>query len=165
MNALLPDSPEYARVLQALEADPLNLPADVAELVHRDPALAELRVQWLALDEAPMPLAPAGYFERLPGRIAGKLPGQPRRLGSRLSPLLWSAAAVALLAIGAGGFLAGRANRTPVVEASTKPETPPYAVGDSPFQEKDDLLVQADQLSPAEVQALLKRLETSTKRP
>lgn len=164
MTTLQPNSPEAQRVLEALEADPLNLPADVAELVRREPALAELRVQWLALDEAPVPLAPAGYFEQLPGRIAGKLPGQPRRLFSRVSPLLWSAAAAALLAIGAGGFLAGRANRSPVVEASVQPEATRYTVGDAPFQEKDDLLVQADQLSPEEVQALMKRLESPKQR-
>lgn len=165
MTALTPDSPEHAKVLAALEADPLNLPPDVEALVRRDPALAELRVQWLALEEAPAPLAPAGYFERLPGRVLGKLPGQPRRLAVRPTPLLWAAAAAALLAIGAGGFLAGRANRQPLVEAKA-PEAPArYAVGDAPFQETDDLLAQADQLSPEQLQALVKRLEAKPKHP
>lgn len=166
MTALTPDSPEFAKVLAALEADPLNLPPDVAELVRRDPALAELRVQWLALEEAPAPLAPAGYFERLPGRVAGKLPARPRRLAVRSTPLLWAAAAAALLAIGAGGFLAGRANRAPLVEAKVPAEAPArYSVGDAPFQETDDLLAQADQLSPEQLQTLVKRLETRSKRP
>lgn len=166
MTALHPDSPEYAKVLAALEADPLHLPPDVADLVRRDPALAELRVQWLALEEAPAPLAPAGYFERLPGRVAGKLPGQPRRLAVRSTPLLWAAAAAALLAIGTGGFLAGRANREPLVEAKAPVEgSHRYAVGDAPFQETDDLLAQADQLSPEQLQALVKRLESKPKQP
>lgn len=166
MTALHPDSPEYAKVLAALEADPLDLPPDVAELVRRDPALAELRVQWLALEEAPTPLAPAGYFERLPGRVVGKLPALPRRLAVRSTPLLWAAAAAALLAIGTGGFLAGRANRAPLVEAQAPVEAPNrYAVGDTPFQESDDLLAQADQLSPEQLQALVKHLEAKPKQP
>lgn len=165
MTALHPESPEYAKVLAALEADPLDLPPDVAELVRRDPALAELRVQWLALDEAPTPLAPAGYFERLPGRILGKLPAQPRRLAVRSTPLLWAAAAVALLAIGTGGFLAGRANRTPYQVVKSDPEPVKYSVGDAPFQESDDLLAQADQLTPEQLQALVKRLEAKPKQP
>jgi hypothetical protein len=165
MTALTPDSPEYAKVLAALEADPLNLSPDVAELVRRDPALAELRVQWLALEEAPAPLAPAGYFQRLPGRIAGKLPAQPRRLAVRSTPLLWAVAAAALLAIGTGGFLAGRANRQPLVEAKVPDAPARYAVGDAPFQENDDLLAQADQLSPEQLQALVKRLESKPKQP
>jgi hypothetical protein len=165
MNALQPESPEYARILAALEADPLNLPPDVAEAVRCDPALAELRVQWLAQEDAAAPLVPAGYFERLPGRVSGKLPGAPRSLAARMTPLLWTAAAATLLAIGAGGFMAGRANRAPLVEASAKPEPAAYTVGDSPFQESDDLLLQAEKLTPEQVQAVVKRLEAKPKQP
>jgi hypothetical protein len=61
--------------------------------------------------------------------------------------------------------MAGRANRAPLVEASAKPEPAAYTVGDSPFQESDDLLLQAEKLTPEQVQAIVKRLEAKPKQP
>lgn len=150
-----PSPEQLERALAALEADPRNLPAEVEALVRQDPALAELRVQWLALEEAPAAQAPAGYYQALPGRILRKLPPRP---ASRLrpAPALWAAAAALMLAVGVGGFWAGKANRTPLVDAKaqeveTSRELP---VADAPFQENDDVMVQIQNMSPEEIQRL-----------
>lgn len=149
--------------LQAIEADPLNLPPDVAAWVRRSPALSELRVHWLALEDSPAPptLAPAGYFQGLPGRVLRKLPTKlPAR--RRAHPALWAAAAALMLAIGMGGFWAGKANRAPLVEAKVQEAEPvkDIPLADAPFQENDDVLVQIQNLSPEEIQRIADKVKT-----
>ncbi len=122
-------------------------------------ACSEARVAYLALEECPEVLAPTGYFERLPGRILGKLPARPR-LYQRVSPLAWAAAAALLMAVGAGAFWAGRANRTPLVEA-TLPRTPSEVqevLPETPFLDQEDAVSQLTALSPQEAEAVLKTL-------
>ena len=146
----------FEKALQAIEEDPLHLPADLEELVRQSPALAELRVHWLALEDAPVPLAPAGYFQALPGRILQKLPPQVA-IRARSTASLWLAAAAALmLAVGVGGFWAGRANRTPLVNAKSLDIEPmkELPVADAPFQDSDDVMTQIQNLSPEQIQAL-----------
>ena len=122
MTEALTHLPETCRsALAAIEGDPLNLPREVADHLRACHACTEARVQWLAQEEAVPALAPAGYFEALPSRVLRKLPSKSPSSKSR--PLLWSAAAMLLGAAALGGFLAGRANRNPVVEA-TLPRTP-----------------------------------------
>jgi len=156
-------SPEQLeKVMQAIEADPLNLPAEVEALVRQSPALAELRVQWLALEDPSesISLAPAGYFQSLPSRVLRKLPVKmaPRH---RFHPALWAAAAALMLAIGTGGFWAGKANRTPLVEANAVEAEPAkeLPVADAPFQENEDVMVQIQNLSVEEIQQIADKVK------
>jgi len=156
----IPLSPNCERTLAAIEADPLD-PGREAELHMKTcTACAETRVLYLAQEEVPEVLAPTGYFDRLPGRVIGKLPNR-RPLAHRARSLYWAAAAVLLMAVGAGAFWAGRANRTPLVEATLpKPaETMEITVPDAPFQDHDEEAAQIQSLSPEEMKALLKRLD------
>lgn len=152
-------SPElYQQALLAIEADPLHLPEGIEAIVRLDPSLSELRIHWLAMEDAPVPLAPAGYFQALPGRILRKLPATTfGRQRSSTPASLWLAAAAALmLAVGVGGFWAGRANRTPLVNAKTQDIEPAreLPVADAPFQDGDDVMAQIQNLSPEQIQAL-----------
>ncbi len=165
MRTMTPETiaPEQLeKAIQAIEADPLNLPADVAALVRQSPALGELRVHWLALeDQHPNgDMAPEGYFQALPGRILRKLPVK-LAARHRLHPALWAAAAALMLAIGAGGFWAGKANRTPLVEAKAQELEPTkeLPLADAPFQENDDVLVQIQNLTPEEIQRIADKVK------
>ncbi|HJW09123.1 MAG TPA: hypothetical protein VJ483_05765, partial [Holophagaceae bacterium] len=60
---------DCAATLAALESDPLE-PGAAAEAHCRVcAACRETRVLFLAQEEAPLPLVPADYFERLPERV------------------------------------------------------------------------------------------------
>jgi hypothetical protein len=153
---------QLEKAIQAIEADPLNLPADVAAWVRQNPALSELRVHWLALEdpcETPA-AAPAGYFQALSGRVLRKLPTKtatPRPF----HPALWAAAAALMLAIGTGGFWAGKANRTPFVEAKVQDSEPArdLPLSEAPFQESDDEMIQIQNLSPEEIQRIAEKVK------
>ena len=148
------------RTLTALEADPLNPGRDAQAHLRGCPACAEARVLFLAQEDAPDPLAPAGYFDRLPGRILGKLPVR-QGLSRRLHGLGWAAAAVLLMAASAGAFWAGRANRTPLVEANLpKPvDTVEITVPEEPFHDRDEEAAQLQTLSPSDMKALLQQMD------
>lgn len=164
--------PEACRMaLEAIEADPLSLAPETQTHLRACPACAEARVQWLALEETPPALAPAGYFDRLPDRILRKLPA---RANHRL-PMgrwAWAAAAVVLMTgVGITGFWMGRAHRQPVVEA-TLPRTPSEVqelFPETPFRDSndgDDALSQLSNLSTSEAEAVLKRMESAkTEKP
>ncbi len=162
-EALLPITDACDATLAAIERDPLTLPGEALAHLRRCPACAEARVQWLALDEVPNALAPAGYFDRLPTRIQRKLPARAGLLG-RPRKLLWAAAAALLMAgTGVGGFWLGKANKAPLVEA-TLPRNPSEVqemIVDAPFQEDDDALTQLSTLSQEEAEAVLKQLEAA----
>lgn len=142
---------------KAIEADPLNLAPGAEAHVRDCVACSETRVAWLAMDDAPPVQVSADYFELLPERVLRKLPARPRT--SR--PLLWALAAGLLAAVGAGGFILGKANRQPLVEAtlSTQPASA-SPMPDAPFQEADDVMSEVHKLTPDEAKALLDRLET-----
>ena len=152
-----PPSPACLEALAAIERDPLDLPAAVEVHLRTCVACSEARVLWLAMEDAPPALAPAGYFDHLSGRVLRKLPARTSWRGQRT--LLWALAASMLLAVGAGGFWLGRANRQPVVEATLAPPSKDSTLPDTPFQEGDDEVSQLHQLSPEEAKALLDRLE------
>jgi len=147
--------------LAAIEQDPLELPPDAAAHVARCPACAEARVQWLAMEDAPAALAPAGYFDQLPGRIVGKLPARPASRGQQR--WLWAMAAALLVAVGVGGFFLGRVNREPLVEATLAPgvqdRAEPQVLPETPFHLGDDEMTQVRQLSPEAARDLIKRLD------
>jgi len=151
------------QALNAIEAGPLDLPEDV--LAHLDTCAAcrEARVLWLAQEEAPPPLAPSGYFERLPQRVLRKLPSR-RTNGTLHHPVLWLAAAGLALALGVGGYLAGRVQNAPVVEATlAKPPTDlNELMPESPFEEDEDPISQLSELSPEDAELVLQRLESTT---
>ncbi len=161
--ANLPDA--CAEALAALESDPLAPASAVLEHLRGCPACAEARVLWLAQEEAPAALVPAGYFDRLPGRILGKLPARRPPAPRRVAWL--TAAAAALLVFSAGsGFWAGRANREPLVEASVprSPSDLKEAQPETPFHDRYEVIEQFQSLSPEEAQALLKQLEKAEPR-
>ena len=165
---ILPLPEPCTRTLAAVEADPLDPGADAELHMKTCTACAEARVIYLAQEDAPEVLAPAGYFERLPGRVVGKLPAR-RSLAHHARGLYWAAAAALLMAVGAGAFWAGRANRTPLVEATMpKPaETTEVMVPEAPFRDRDEEAAQLQALSPEEMKALLERLDhqpSATKR-
>lgn len=154
-TATLPEA--CARAQAAIERDPLELPGEAAAHVRGCPACFEVQVAWLAQEEADA-LAPAGYFEQLPERVLSKLPAAPRR--RRLHPALWALAATLLAAMGVGGYLVGRANRTPMVEAtlSLPPAESPQPLPDMPFTEGEDDYVQLTNLSPEEANRFIERV-------
>lgn len=157
---ILPIPEPCTRTLAAIEADPLE-PGRDAELHMRTcTACAEARVIYLAQEDTPEVLAPAGYFDRLPARVVGKLPTR-RMPVHHARKLYWAAAAALLMAVGAGAFWAGRANRTPLVEATLpKPaDTLEVMVPEAPFHDRDEEAAQLQALSPEEMKALLDRLD------
>ena len=157
-DSLLPVSQPCSRALEAILADPLE-PGTEAE-VHMQTcrACSEARVTYLAQEDAPLVLAPAGYFERLPGRVLGKLPAS--RLPIRTRRFYWGAAAALLLSVGATAFWVGRANRTPLVEAHLPRPTIEVQEGlpDTPFQDQEDALTQLTALSQQEADAVMQTL-------
>jgi len=166
MNTPRMELPENCRIaLVAIESDPLDLPGSVLDHLRGCPACSEARVHWLAMTDHPAALAPAGYFDRLPARILGKLPAPRPALRPR--GFLAAAAAIVLIATAAGAFWAGKANQTPFVEASL-PKAPAdtrETPVDAPFQERDEILEPLQNLSPAEASALLKSLEQTDSKP
>ncbi len=149
------------RAMAAIETDPLTLPAEIQAHLRACAACAEARVQWLAQEEAPAALVPAGYFEYLPGRVIRKLPAR-RLSGVRHHPWFWLAAAGLALALGVGGYLVGRVKQAPMVEANL-PNAPVDAtefISDTPFNESDDPMSQFSNLSPEEANAVLNRLDS-----
>jgi len=166
MTGGFPAIPEAcAKTLAEIEAHALDLgPAAEAHL-RSCPACAEARVAWLAQEEASAQ-APAGYFERLPDRILSKLPAGRRRRPTY--PVLWALAAALMAAVGAGGFLAGRANRAPMVEAELAPPPaaePREALPDTPFQEGEDDYAQLPEMTPEEAHRFMERVRTRDNRP
>ena len=151
--------------LAAIETDPLELPPSVEAHVARCTTCSEARVAWLAMEDAPPALAPAGYFEHLPDRILMKLPARPRK--GVLPPALWALAAGLLLAVGAGGFMVGRANRPPLAEATLAPAPQglPGSQPETPFLENDDSMTQLHRMNPQEAKALLDRLDAKEQKP
>lgn len=147
--------------LEAIQTDPLELPSEVEAHLRECPACREARILWLAQEEAPTALAPAGYFERLPERIRRKLPN--RRPVSRFARLgLWAAAAALLAAMGLGGYLVGRSQRPPVVEATLPRTTLPDELPEAPFQDESPL-AEFQNLDDAKAQKVLQRLEAKAK--
>ncbi len=162
-GSLLPIPDPCQATLTAIEQDPLELPIEVRHHLRGCAACTEARVHWLALEEAPHALAPAGYFDRLPERILRKLPTRTRRL-QRHYRLLWAAAAAILMAgAGLGGFGLGKATRPPLVEAALPqhPSEIQELMPDAPFQENEDAMSQLSNLSQEEAEAVLKRLEST----
>ena len=168
MTEPLPISEACSRALDAIGADPLEPGAEAEAHLRTCRACSEARVAYLAQEESPEILAPAGYFERLPERVLRKLPARPRPL-QRIRPIAWAAAAALLMAVGAGAFWAGRANRTPLVEA-TLPRQPDVtattvSVSDTPFHDREEDAAQVQTLTPEEMKALLNRLDTPPSAP
>lgn len=153
---LLPES--CRRTLDSLQVDPLALSPSLGDHLRACPACREARVLLLAQEEPTDSLAPAAYFARLPDRILRKLPG--RRRAFRLHPLGWAAAAVLLMAVGAGAFWAGRANRTPLVEAELNraPAEIQEWVPEFPFDDSEDALTKLRALPPEEAETVLRTL-------
>lgn len=149
-----------AQALEAILADPLEPGASAENHMKGCLSCREARVAFLAQEEVVPGLTPMGYFERLPDRILGKLPTPPQRTYNRR--LYWGAAAALLLAVGGTTFWAGRANRTPLVEASL-PRTATeiqevLPLADTPFQDNDDAVAQLTALSQEDADAVLRAL-------
>ncbi len=151
------------QALLAIEASPLELPGEVETHLRTCPACREARVLWLALEPTPEVLAPLGYFDQLPDRILRKLPPARRRWSNPARFLLWAAAGILVVAAGLGGYMAGRVNRTPLIEAAV-PRTPSENLeAETPFQNPDDDLNQLLTLSPEEGKVLVKHLKSQSK--
>lgn len=159
----IPLPPACQAALAAIEADPLDLAPEAEAHLRRCPACREARVLYLAQEEDPLPpyfdVVPAGYFERLPSRMAGKL--QAPKAAFRPRGWWMAAAAVLALGVGSAAFLAGRANRAPgLAEASPLPQEAPSPHRDPiPFQDAHESLDQLQDLTPEEMKALLERLD------
>jgi hypothetical protein len=147
-----------ARTLDILQDDPLALNPSLTAHLGACPACREARVLLLAQEETPDSLAPAGYFDRLPERILRKLPSRHRR--PRLQPLGWAVAATLLVAVSAGAFWVGRANRTPYVEAgfTRTPSELQESLPEFPFEDNEDALTKLRAMSPEEAEAVLQAL-------
>jgi hypothetical protein len=164
----LPIPESCARTLEAVLVDPLEPGAEAEAHLRICRACSEARVAYLAQEESPEVLAPAGYFDRLPDRVLRKLPVRSS-LHLRMQPFAWAAAAVLLMAVGTGAFWAGQANRTPYVEA-TFPRQPDVqettiTLSDTPFHDQEEDAAQIQTLTPAEMKTLLKRLDAPPSSP
>jgi hypothetical protein len=152
-----------ATALAALEGHALEVSPAVEAHLRRCPACAEARVLLLALEDSPPCAAPEGYFEALPYRILGKV--APRRPNAKRQAALWLMAAglVGALGMGATGFFLGRAVRQPVVEASQPHGLPDTldAQSETPFTDDDDALSRLSDLSAADAEAALTRLQAT----
>jgi anti-sigma factor RsiW len=165
MKGSFPPIPEAClQALAEIEVDPLQLTAATEAHVRTCPACSETRIAWLAQADAEAQ-APAGYFERLPDRILSKLPSGPRRRWPHLA--LWAMAAAVMLAVGTGGFWVGRANRTPMVEATLAPPAadPHETLPDTPFQEGEEDYAQLPNLSPEQARKVIERVRSQDNRP
>lgn len=161
MSEVLRPLPEAcSRTLDAVLREPLDPGIEAESHMKSCRACSEARVAYLAQEDAPEVLAPAGYHDRLPGRVLRKLPARPG-LRHRMRPLAWAAAAALLMAVGAGAFWAGRANRTPYVEATLprQPEGLDISLPDTPFHDREEDAAQVQSLTPEEMKALLKQLD------
>ena len=157
-ETLLPVSQPCSLALEAILADPLDPGAEAEAHMQICRACSEARVAYLALEDHPLPLAPAGYFERLPGRILGKLPAPSLHAHTRR--FYWGAAAALLLAVGATAFSVGRANRVPLVEANLPRATAEIqeVLPDTPFQDNEDAVTQLTDLSQEDADAVFRTL-------
>jgi len=162
-EALLPIPGPCESALAAIEQDPLELSSETRAHLRGCPACAEARVHWLAMQEAPYALTPAGYFDQLPARVLRKLPTRPGLL-KRSHRLLWAAAAAILMTgMGVGGFWLGKANKQPLIEA-TLPRNPSEAqelMPETPFQEDEDAISQLSKLPQEDAEEVLKRMEST----
>jgi hypothetical protein len=162
----IPDA--CARTLESVLVEPLDPGATAEAHLKACAACAEARVAYLAQEEVPEALAPARYFDRLPDRVLRKLPAR-RPLDHHLHPLVWATAAALFMAVGTGAFWAGRANRVPYVEA-TLPRHPEILestvpASDTPFHDQEEDAAQIRTLSPDEMKALLKHLDSPSSSP
>ncbi len=159
-----PLSPACETALAAFQHNPLELPADVEAHLRICTACTEARIVLLAQEEAPTPLVPAGYFERLPARVLGKLP--QRRQPVLFRPWMLAGAAALLLAVGGISFMAGRANPTEAVAAAElKPhEARSIQKNTLPFQDAQDNLDTLQDMTPEEAKALVEQLENDPPR-
>ncbi len=165
MKAAFPPIPEACLpALADIERDPLDLPAAAEAHVEHCRGCSETRIAWLAQQDAEAQ-APAGYFDRLPDRVLSKLPSGPRRLRPHVA--LWALAAALLLAVGSGGFWAGKANRPPVEEATLAPVNVDVQdpLPDTPFQEGEDDYAQLPNLTPEQAQQIIERVSSADDRP
>jgi hypothetical protein len=162
----LPDA--CSLTLEAILLDPLEPGPEAEAHMHTCRACSEARVAYLAQEDVPEVLAPSGYYDRLPARVLRKLPARPS-LHRRLRPYAWAAAAALLMAVGAGAFWVGRANRTPLVEATLprQPETveSTVTVSDTPFHDREEDAAELQTLTPEEMKALLKHLDAPPSAP
>ena len=164
-DALLPVSEPCSRALEAILRDPLASGTEAEAHMQTCRACSEARVAYLAQEEFPPAPAPAGYFERLPGRILGKLPAP--RLQVHTRRFYWGTAAALLLAVGATAFWVGRANRVPLVEANLLRPTAEIqeALPDTPFQDQEDALTQLTALSQKDADAVIRTLTNRQAQP
>lgn len=157
---MIPMPEACARAMTALEADPLEPGAEAEAHLRGCAACAEAQVLLLAQEDASLPLAPAGYFEALPGRVLRKLPATKAR--RRLPTWIWAAAAALLVAGGLGGYLAGRTTAVPTV-APMAQQLQPADIGGldraMPFHDRDEDMAEVGGLSQAEMKDLVSTLD------
>lgn len=160
---MIPLPEACARALAAMEAGPLEPGLEAEAHLRTCAACAEARVLLLAQEDEALPLAPAGYFETLPARIARKLPAAKAR--RPLPGWVWAAAAGILMAAGVGGYLAGRATPAPPVLQPMAQQTlqPADLAGQDralPFHDRDEDMAELGGLSPSEMKQLISSLDT-----
>ena len=168
MNEAVPALPEVcSRALASVQVDPLEPGAEAEAHLKACRACSEARIAFLAQEDACEALAPTGYHDRLPDRLVRKLPARPS-LHHQIRPLVWTAAAALLMAVGAGAFWAGRANRAPLVEAALPRPAEVIdltVTADTPFHDHEEDAAQIQSFTPEEMSALLKRMEAPASSP
>lgn len=159
MNRPLPDA--CLQAMNAIQADPLNLDDKSEAHLRHCPLCREARVQWLAMEDAAPPLAPAGYFDTLPDRVQRKLPLKPVK-HLHTQPILWAVAAALIVAAGLGGYWSGKATPQPAAVAISVPDTETLdAMPEAPFHDSEDPVNQLNDLTPEESRTVLKKLAAS----
>jgi len=151
---------ECQDALRAIEADAINLPIEALKHVSRCSMCFEARVLWLAQEDFPHQMAPAGYFENLPSRVLQKLPVAKKHPLYRL-PLLLSAASLLLFA-GLSGYWYGRQGHiSPIILEAI---VPPNNIRDPLLNDvasfyNIELFSQINDLTLEEAQALMNDLK------
>jgi len=144
--------------LRTIETDPLNMPPDAQKHVAACPPCSEARVMWLAQDDFVSPIAPMGYFDRLPGRVLQKLPVSLTRFRMR-TPLLFSAASMILIACLSGYWFGRQSQPAPMImEAVMPPRDMQDILQDPTSFSSIELFSQVQFLTPEETNALMKDL-------
>ncbi len=165
-GTMIPLPEACARAMAALELDPLEPGGEAEAHLRGCAACAEAQVLLLAQEDAALPLAPAGYFEALPGRVLRKLPAAKAR--RRLPAWIWAAAAALLVAGGLGGYLAGRTTAVPTVAPMAQQIQPTDLSAPDralPFHDRDEDMAEVGGLSQTEMKDLVSTLDRDASAP
>jgi hypothetical protein len=146
--------PECQKARLDIEGDPLGIGPETLGHVSTCRMCSEARVLWLTLDDFDNAMAPASYFDDLPGRVLRKLPAQSTR--HHLWRSMMASAASLMLLAGIGGYWLGRQGQPPMYFEAVLPPREFQDISSDPTSFSSiELFSQIPDLSPEETSALM----------